>query len=79
MLGARAAYPYALYKEPKLDTYGGMMLGFTIANARFYSNDPSLNQAPGGDNSMDGNTGIITIRNVNRSTKKVRSAGTYAP
>lgn len=44
ILGARAAYHYDLFKEPKLDTYGGVMLGFTIANARFHSDDPSLNE-----------------------------------
>ena len=44
ILGARGAYHYDLFKNPKLDTYGGIMLGFTIANAKFHSDDPQLNE-----------------------------------
>lgn len=40
ILGARGAYHYDLFKNPKLDTYGGLMLGFTIAKAKFHSDDP---------------------------------------
>lgn len=51
ILGARGAYHYDLFKNPKLDTYGGLMLGFTIAKAKFHSNDPlydeSLYSSPG--------------------------------
>lgn len=44
ILGARAAYHYDLFKKPKLDTYGGAMLGFAIARARFRSDNPALNE-----------------------------------
>ena len=40
ILGARGAYHYDLFKNPKLDTYGGIMLGFTIAKAKFHSDNP---------------------------------------
>jgi len=45
LLGARGAYHYDVFKNPKLDTYGGLMLGFTIANARFHSDNPLLNES----------------------------------
>jgi hypothetical protein len=45
ILGARGAYHYDLFKKPKLDTYGGLMLGFTFANARFHSDDPTIDEA----------------------------------
>lgn len=44
ILGARGAYHYDLFKIPKLDTYGGLMLGFTIARATFHSNDPYIDE-----------------------------------
>lgn len=44
IIGARGAYHYDLFKEPKLDTYGGLMLGYNISKARFHSNDPLLNE-----------------------------------
>lgn len=44
ILGGRAAYHYDLFKNPKLDTYGGLMLGFTLARASFHSDDPTLNE-----------------------------------
>jgi len=40
IFGARGVYHYDLFKNPKLDTYGGIMLGFTIANAKFHSDNP---------------------------------------
>lgn len=43
ILGARGAYHYDLFKNPKLDTYGGLMIGFTLARAKFHSDDPTLN------------------------------------
>lgn len=42
ILGARGAYHYDLFKNPKLDTYGGLMLGFTLAKAKFHSDNPDL-------------------------------------
>jgi hypothetical protein len=51
ILGARGAYHYDLFKEPKLDTYGGLMLGFNFSRASFHSNNPNINDedytAPG--------------------------------
>lgn len=46
ILGARAAYHFAdhFFKNPKLDTYGGIMLGFNIARAKFHSDDPLINE-----------------------------------
>ena len=40
IVGARAAYHYDLFKNPKLDTYGGLMLGFNIARSKFHSDNP---------------------------------------
>ena len=40
IVGARGAYHYDLFKNPKLDTYGGLMLGYTIAKATFHSDNP---------------------------------------
>ncbi|MBK8557996.1 MAG: hypothetical protein IPL65_20630 [Lewinellaceae bacterium] len=45
ILGARGAYHYDLFKKPNLDTYGGLMLGFTFANARFHTNDSQINES----------------------------------
>jgi hypothetical protein len=45
ILGVRGAYHYDLFKEPKLDTYGGLMVGFNIASARFHSNDPLVDES----------------------------------
>lgn len=44
IVGGRAAYHYDLFKEPKLDTYGGVMIGFNISRASFHSDDPALNE-----------------------------------
>lgn len=43
IFGARGAYHYDLFKSPKLDTYGGLMLGYTYSKTSFHSNDPLLN------------------------------------
>jgi hypothetical protein len=45
ILGVRGAYHYDLFKNPKLDTYGGIMLGYNIARAKFHSNDPYVNES----------------------------------
>lgn len=45
ILGARGAYHYDLFKVPNLDTYGGLMLGFTIASSTFHSSDPTYNSS----------------------------------
>ncbi len=41
IVGARGAYHFLT--DDKMDLYGGLMLGYNIANARFESNDSSLN------------------------------------
>ncbi len=45
IVGARGAYHYDLFKNPKLDTYGGAMVGFTFSRARFFSNDPLIDES----------------------------------
>lgn len=56
IIGARGAYHYDVFKNPKLDTYGGAMLGFTIARAKFHSNDPLINE----DNFTNSGNGGLT-------------------
>lgn len=56
IVGARAAYHYDLFENPKLDTYGGAMLGFAIAKSKFHSDDPLLNE----DNYTSPSSGGLT-------------------
>lgn len=44
-VGGRVAYHLDILEEPKLDTYGGLMLGLYIVNATFYSDDPTINES----------------------------------
>ncbi|MBK6995850.1 MAG: outer membrane beta-barrel protein [Saprospiraceae bacterium] len=46
LLGARGAYHFRelLEMDEKWDPYGGLMLGYYIANATFHSDDPNLNE-----------------------------------
>ena len=47
LLGARGAYHVGslLEMDSKWDPYGGLMLGYYIANATFHSDDPNINEA----------------------------------
>lgn len=42
IIGARGAYHF--YNEDKWDAYGGLMLGYNVASAKFESTDPDLEQ-----------------------------------
>lgn len=46
LLGARGAYHFRdlLEMDEKWDPYGGVMLGYYIANSTFQSDDPNLNE-----------------------------------
>lgn len=52
IIGARGAYHF--YNEDKWDAYGGLMLGYNVASAKWESNDPDLNESTYGEPSVGG-------------------------
>lgn len=44
IIGGRGAYHYDLFKEPRLDTYAGLMIGFNVSKASFHSDNSALNE-----------------------------------
>lgn len=75
IVGARAAYHYDLFEVPKLDTYGGIMLGFTFANARFHSNDPLVDES---NYSSPGAGGVVWSGFVGARYQFKEKLGAYA-
>lgn len=50
IIGARGSYHYYFVDDPKLDTYGGLMLGYNVASAKWDGNgaDPGTSASVGG-------------------------------